>query len=133
MTTLMTALMVVVIPFLAVSALLTLAERLQDRRDRARDQQIALTDAIHWELGPVAAPTVRRKLLGGWRVSMAVPLDQPPVVAALLRVTARKFSVDEGGSEGLEIVLTPNTSGTWPRAAHTLLQPHDAADRQLAA
>jgi hypothetical protein len=133
MTTLIAALMVVVIPFLAVSALLTLVEKLQDRRDRTRDQQIALTDAIHWELGAVAAPTVGRRLRGGWRVSMAVPLDQPPVVAALLRVTGRHFSLDEGGAKGLEIILTPRTSEVWSRAVHTLAQPHDAADRPLAA
>ena len=51
MTTLLTALVVVAIPFLAVTALLMWAERREDRRQLARDRQIALTDAIHWELG----------------------------------------------------------------------------------
>jgi hypothetical protein len=45
MTTLVAILAFVAIPFLAVSALLKFAERLQDRRDLQRDQQIMLTDA----------------------------------------------------------------------------------------
>ena len=67
MTALLTALVVLAIPFLAVSALLVLAERREDRRQLARDRQIALTDAIHWELGAVVAPTVTRRPGGGWR------------------------------------------------------------------
>ena len=58
MTVLLAALVIVAIPFLAVSALLKLSERLQDRRDVERDRQIELTDAIHWELGAIAAPVV---------------------------------------------------------------------------
>ena len=40
MTVLLAALVIVAIPFLAVSALLKLSERLQDRRDFERDRQI---------------------------------------------------------------------------------------------
>jgi len=110
MTTLVGIFVIVAIPFVAVSVLLRLVERLQDRRDFQRDQQIMLTDAIHWELGAVAAPVVSRRPGGGWRVSMAVPLDRPAVVTTLLRVTARHFAAEKA-AERLEIVLRPDTFG----------------------
>ncbi len=104
---LMVALAVALIPFLAVSGALKLMERRQGRRDRTVATQIMLTDAIHWELGAVAAPTVSRRRRGGWRVSMAVPVDRPAMVAAILRVTTRFFA-DKGLGEHLEIVLAPD-------------------------
>lgn len=113
MTALVAIFVIVAIPIAAVSALLGLAERLQDRRDIQRDQQIMLTDAIHWELGAAAAPVVHRRPGGGWRVSMAVPIDRPAVVAALLRVTARHFTAEKA-AERLEIVLRPDTFGVRP-------------------
>jgi len=125
MTTLVGIFVIAAIPFVAVSALLRLAERLQDRRDLQRDQQIMLTDAIHWELGAVAAPVVTRRPGGGWRVSMAVPIERPAVVAALLRVTARHFAVEKA-TERLEIVLRPDTSGV------RLLSQELGAPRQAA-
>jgi hypothetical protein len=95
MTALLTTVAVLLLPFLAISALLVLAERLQGRRERAQYRQIALTDAIHRELGAAAAPTVRQRLGGGWEVSMVVPLDRPVAVAAILRVTGQHFSREE--------------------------------------
>jgi len=71
MTALVAIFVIVAVPFAVVSALLRLVERLQDRRDLERNQQIMLTDEIHWELGAVAAPVVSRRPGGGWRVSMA--------------------------------------------------------------
>jgi hypothetical protein len=108
MTVLLVALVIVAIPFLAVTALLKLSERLQDSRELERDRQIELTDAIHWELGAIAAPLVRRRRGGGWRVSMAVPLDRSVEVAALVSLVAKHFSADTV-AERLEIVLKPAT------------------------
>ena len=76
MTILLTALVVLAIPCLAVSALLKFVERREDRRQLTRDRQIALVDAIHFELGAAAAPTVTRRRGGVWRVSMTVPLER---------------------------------------------------------
>ena len=90
MIVLLAALVIVAMPFLAVTLLLKLSERLQDRRDLERDRQIELTDAIHWELGAVAAPLVRR-IRRGWRVSMALPLDRSVEVATIVRLTAKQF------------------------------------------
>ena len=132
MTALIAILVIAVIPFVAVSALLKLVERLQDRRDLQRDQQIMLTDAIHWELGAVAAPVVSRRPGGGWRVSMAVPIDRPAVVAALLRVTERHFAAEKA-AERLEIVLRPATFGVRPLSQQLGAPPEAATDRPLAA
>ena len=132
MTTLFTALTVLLAPFLAISALLVLAEHLQERRERVWLRQIALTDAIHRELGAAAAPTVRQRIGGGWQVSMAVPLDRPAAVAAILRVTGEHFS-EEHAAEPLEIILSPDTPGAWPRAARTMTSPRGTAGTPLAA
>ena len=133
MTTLVAALVMVAIPFVAVSAVLVLTERLQDRRDSERDRQIMLTDAIHWELGAAAAPVVSRRFGGGWRVFMAVPLDRPAEVAALLRVTQRHFSAIEEGTESLEIVLTSTRSVASPRAVKSLEPARGTTNTPLAA
>ena len=132
MTALVAIFVVVAIPFVAVTALLRLVERRQDRRDLQRDQQIMLTDAIHWEFGAVAAPVVSRRPGGGWRVSMAVPIDRPAVVAALLRLTARHFAAEKA-AERLEIVLRPDTFGVQPLSQQLGTPRQAATDTPLAA
>jgi hypothetical protein len=62
---------VAMIPFLAVAGLLGLSGHLRRREDDRIYRQIAVTDALHRELGAVAAPAVRRDWLGGWTVSAA--------------------------------------------------------------
>ena len=131
MTVLLAALVIVAIPFLAVSALLKLSERLQDRRDFERDRQIELTDAIHWELGAVAAPVVRRRRGGGWRVSMAIPLDRSGEVAALVGLVQKHFGAGPA-AERLEIVLTPPTWNVRP-LARSEVPRQIPTDRPLAA
>lgn len=132
MTTLLAAFGIVALLLLAVSALLALTTRLQDRRDLARDRQIALTDAIHWELGAVAAPTVRRGRGGRWQVSMMLPLDRPAMVAGVLGVASRHFGAMPG-SERVEFVLTPDTSNLWPRPAECSAPRRLTTGRPLAA
>ena len=132
MTALVAILLIAAIPFVVVSALLRLVERRQDRRDLQRDQQIMLTDAIHWELGAVAAPVVSRRRGGGWRVSMTVPIDQPAVVSALLRVTERHFAAEKA-VERLEIVLRPATFGVRPPSQQFGVPRQAETDRPLAA
>ena len=105
MTVLIGSLVIVGLPFLAVTLLLKFTERLQDRRDLERERQVQLTDAIHWELGAVTAPLVRR-IRHGWRVAMAVPLDRSVEVATIVRLTAKHFAAGQTG-EHLEIVLSP--------------------------
>jgi hypothetical protein len=132
MTTLVAALIMVAVLFGAVSALLTLAERRQNRQDSERDRQIMLTDAIHWELGAAAAPVVSRRR-GGWRVAMAVPLDRPAEVAAILGVTQRHFSAKENGTGPLEIVLTPNRWSVPPSTVRSVATARGTTNTPLAA
>ena len=103
---------------LAVFGLLRLAESRQLRREARYARQIALTDAIHRELGAVAAPTVRKRPKGGWVVSMMVPLDRPATVATLLRITDRVFgAADRSGTGRYEVVLTHRPSGPEAEAS----------------
>ena len=132
MTALIAPLLMIVVLLVAVSALLAVAERLQNKRDAERDRQIMLTDAIHWELGAAAAPVVNRRR-GGWRVSMAVPLDRPAEVAVILGVTQRHFSANENGTEPLEIVLTPNRSVASPRPLKSLAPARGTTNTPIAA
>jgi hypothetical protein len=132
MTVLLAALVIVAIPFLAVSALLKLSERLQDRRDVERDRQVELTDAIHWELGAIAAPVVRRRRGGGWRVSMAIPLDKSGEVAALVSLVQKHFGAGPA-AERLQIVLTPPTWNVRPLGVRAETSRQIPTDRPLAA
>ena len=94
-------------PFLVVIALLRFADFVSARREASIARQIALTNAIHRELGAVAAPVVSRRPGGGWLVSMAVPLDRPGTTAAIVRITERMFAPEGGGADALRILLTP--------------------------
>ena len=61
--------------------------RASRRREAAIARQIALTDAIHRELGAIVAPEVRGSRAAGWTVSMKVALRSEPVVGAIARIT----------------------------------------------
>ena len=95
------------LPFLAVVALLRVSDAVARRREVRVARQIALTNAIHRELGAVAAPIVSRRFGGGWLVHMRVPLDRPGTTAALVRIAERQF-VAEAGTSRLRIVLAPS-------------------------
>jgi len=131
MSVLIGSLAIVAIPFLAVTLLLKLTERLQDRRDLERERQVELTDAIHWELGAVTAPLVHR-IRRGWRVAMAVPLDRSVEVATIVRLTAKHFAVGKTG-ERLEIVLRPATSPVRTLSVESQTHRPVTTDRPLAA
>jgi len=75
-----TTIMIALLPFLAVWALLDLSRRIQRRREERVARQIVLTEAIHGELGAVAAPDVTRSLSGEWTVSMRLPLEREATV-----------------------------------------------------
>jgi hypothetical protein len=97
-----------VIPFLAIGGLLWLSRRIERRRSTSIAWQIALTDAIHRELGAAAAPEVRQPWLGGWTVSMAVPLENEATVGTLVRIAHELFAtLDRVEAPRLRIVLAP--------------------------
>jgi hypothetical protein len=98
---------VALVPFAAVLALLWLSAWIERRREMAVARQIELTDAIHRELGAVAAPTVRPGARGSWRVLMAVPVDRPETLGALVRIADRVISrAERTPGRRVEIALT---------------------------
>jgi hypothetical protein len=108
--------MIVLVPFLAVWALLALSRRVQRRREERVARQIALTDAIHGELGAVAAPDVTRSFAGEWTVSMRLPLHHEGMVGAITRLTQDLFRrLDRQDPPRLRLVLIPQTVRPWRR------------------
>jgi hypothetical protein len=93
-------------PFAGVAALLAAAGALQRARAAVAARQVALTDAVHRDLGPVVSPWVARRPFGRWRVTITVPLDRPGFVAAVLDVVRGAFA------EPFDIVLRPAASAT---------------------
>ena len=108
--------MIALLPFLAVWALLDLSRRAQWRRERRVARQIALTDAIHRELGAVAAPEVTRSLTGEWTVSMRLPLEREATVGVITRLTQDLFRrLDRQDPPRLRLVLIPQVARPWQR------------------
>jgi hypothetical protein len=89
MATLMGAL-VLAAPFVTLAAVLLVIEWRQRRRTEEIRRQIALTDALHARLGALVAPVVRRRLRV-WQVEVAVPVERPAVMAAVLEVVDQTF------------------------------------------
>ena len=83
--------MIASIPFLAVWGLLYLAGAVERHRQRCVSRQIALTDAIHREMGTAAAPHVRRTWTGEWVVSMRLALSRESTVGTVARITSDLF------------------------------------------
>jgi hypothetical protein len=104
----------VVVGVSPVASLIALVVLLDVRRRRWREiveRQIAVTDAIHRELGAVVAPVVHRRGRT-WRVSIAVPFGAPPVVERVVDIVHRAFQPCPHA-----IVLTPQpavpTGAAW--------------------
>ena len=108
MNSVIAAVAVSLVPFAAVLGLLWLSAWIERRRAMAVARQIELTDAIHRELGAVAAPTVQPARHGSWRVVMAVPVDRPETLGALVRIADRVIlRADRVPGHRVEIAVTP--------------------------
>jgi hypothetical protein len=113
-----TTIMIALIPFLAIWGLLRFARAVERRRDARVARQIALTDAIHRELGAVAAPNVRRTWSGEWVVSMRLALAREGTVGTITRITNDFFRrLDRQDPPRLRVVLLPQE----PRPARRIL------------
>jgi len=99
MTTLV-GVLVSLVPFAILAALIALVEWRDARRRGEILRQIALTDALHARLGALVAPVVRRRGRA-WRVTVAVPLERPTVVATVLATVE-----DVLGRAGYQLVLS---------------------------
>jgi len=96
------------IPFLAIWIILTVTNHVVRRRDACVARQIALTDAIHRELGAAAAPIVDRSWSGEWIVSVRVPLQREGLVGTITRITHDVFRrLDREDTPRLRVVLIP--------------------------
>ena len=103
-----TAVVIMLTPFLAVWGLLVLARGRERHRETCVARQIALTDAIHRELGAVAAPDVHRTWSGEWVVSVRVVLSREDTVGILARITHELFRrLDRQDPPRLRMVLLP--------------------------
>ena len=123
--------MIALIPFLAVWGLLRIAGVVERRRQGCVSRQIALTDAIHRELGAAAAPQVRRTWSGEWVVSMRLALSRESTVGTIARITGDLFRrLDGREAPRLRVVLltvdervrrvladSPRSAGRLSRAA----------------
>ena len=97
MLTVATVLALFVLPAAAVTVLLLAAGRVQRTREERIAHQVAVTDAIHAELGAVVSPVVNRRFRRGWRIGIAVPFERAAMVgrvvaiahAAMVRANAR--------------------------------------------
>lgn len=83
---------VAMIPFLVIAALLSFSGRLRQRERVRVARQIAVTDAMHRELGAAVAPDVARDWLGSWTVSVKVPFEQAGTVSAVARIAYEFFA-----------------------------------------
>ncbi|MGH7316505.1 MAG: hypothetical protein ACREJS_09630 [Candidatus Rokuibacteriota bacterium] len=121
------------LPFAAVGGLLWLARVIGERRDARVARQIALTDAIHRELGAAAAPQVQRSWTRGWIVSVRLPLHREETVGAITRITHDLFCrLDRQDPPRLRLVLIPQEVRPWDRAK-MIGSPHPAARLSRAA
>lgn len=103
-----TTIMIALVPFLAIWGLLRFTRIVERRRDARVARQIVLTDAIHRELGAVAAPDVRRTWSGEWVVSMRLALAREDTVGPITRITNDLFRrLDRQDPPRLRVVLLP--------------------------
>jgi hypothetical protein len=111
------AMAMMAVPFALVMGLLWLARVIREKREAGVVRQIALTDAIHRELGAAAAPVVTRSWTRGWIVSVRVPLHREDMVGAITRITRDLFSrLDGQDPPRLRLVLIPRELRPWDRA-----------------
>jgi hypothetical protein len=92
-------------PFAALVALLSASARWQRARETAVARQIAVTDALHRELGALVSPVVTKPPLGPWQVSIPVPFRQPELLGRVVAI-AHETLARMGAAEHVEIVLT---------------------------
>lgn len=85
-----------------------LTDWLRKRREAATWCQIAITDAIDSQFGPIVSPVVRYSMWGLWQVQIAVPIMQPGAVGRILQLVDEVLTTTgHTPVEEYRIVLTP--------------------------
>ena len=86
---------------------LLLIDWARERRRTVIERQIALTDALDGQLGPIVAPVVTKPVFGPWEIQIAVPYLRSAVLARILSVVDDIFAgVEGGGGPSYRIVLS---------------------------
>jgi hypothetical protein len=106
------------LPLLVVGGLLALAEWTARRRQRVILRQVALTDAIHRELGAIVAPVVEKRPGGPWRAVMALPPSRFSAAARLAAIALEVLGTDDLRRQQVEVVFRPCEEDP-PRAARS--------------
>jgi len=92
-------------------ALMVAALLFMERRARLRlaecARQVAVTDAVHGELGAIVSPVVRRRLGGRWQLAIPVPFDDLDTVGRVVRAAYGGFDAPDRLPGRFEIVLSP--------------------------
>jgi hypothetical protein len=100
--------------------LLLLLGRWQRGQEARVAQQIAVTEAIHRELGAVVAPSMAKNPWGAPRLVIPVPFECPNLVVSVLAIAHRVLRGQGGAiARRTEIVLVPQAerSATAERRA----------------
>ena len=106
-------LVVAVVPVLALVALLRLIDSVAHARREVIARQVAVTDAIHGELGAIVAPTVTRRRWGAWQVRIAVPFERHDAVGRVVAIAhATLARLDPARAGRLRVVLVPQVRFT---------------------
>jgi hypothetical protein len=101
----LTALIIALMPFVTLAVLLLISTRLARVRAARLTSQVALTDAIHRELGAVVAPVIEPRAWRRPRLRIAVPFESPALVGRVVALADEALRGERAGST--EIVLVP--------------------------
>lgn len=111
METMLGSLAIIVIVTAGVAGPLWLAGVARRAREEAGARQIAVTEAIHRELGAAVAPMVSPRLRGPWQLSIPFGGGQEPVLGTVLAIAARTMGrfeeFEPHHRRGFEIIMTP--------------------------
>ena len=113
-------------PIWFVVGLLWLAELRAGARARRVALQIQVTDAVHRELGAVAAPEVAARPGGGWCVRLRLP-GRPALIGPLVQIVER--TMEHASPRPFEIVLLPPMPAPTAARGSRLVTPLTAAAR----
>ena len=95
METILTWLGVAIVPLYMASLIggpMILVDWLRRRRQEAIRLQIALTDAIDGQLGPMVSPVVKQTLWGPWQIRIAMPFSRPEAIGRILALVDEALS-----------------------------------------
>jgi len=92
---------------------MVLVDWVRMRRQAVIARQIALTDALDTQFGPLVAPVVTKPLFGPWEVRIAVPLLGSAVLARIIAVTDQVFAGVKGTPPMRYRMLLSITPDSW--------------------